>query len=117
AASSLFAAMPLAAQEPGDSAPVDVGEIFVGQRATLELTVTAPAGATVEVDPGADSWNGVEVVSITPRPEQPGAGASVYGFRVIVASFLPGESSFEPSVTIITDDGASVRTLPPVTWN
>jgi hypothetical protein len=109
-------AMPVLAQDPADSAEVNVRRLFIGQRAVLEIAVVAPAGATVEVDPGAESWNGVEVLSVSPSAPEAAGSESRYRFRLIVAPFVPGEGSFQPSVTVITPEGASLRALPVITW-
>ncbi len=110
-------AAPALAQEPGDSATSVVDELFIGQRATLELAVRAPVDATVEVDPASISWNGVEVVRVVSLGPTPDGDEAIFRFEVVVAPFLPGPGSFEPSVAIVTQEGATIRTLPAISWN
>ena len=55
---------PSASADSPDTAVLGRAASRVGDRTTLTLTVHTPAGATVQVDPGGPSWNGVEVVSV-----------------------------------------------------
>jgi hypothetical protein len=105
------------AQAPGDSATTNVSELLIGQRATVEVEVRVPSGATVEVDTGADSWNGVAVVAVNRGEVVREGSEDVHRLALIVAPFVPGPGSFEPSIAVITADGATLRTLPAISWN
>ncbi|MGD9935084.1 MAG: hypothetical protein AB7T37_15415 [Dehalococcoidia bacterium] len=102
--------------DEGDSSSMQVSELFVGQRAVITIEVVAPAGATVEVDPAAPSWNGVEVISVVPSSPEVIGESAIYRFAVTVAPFRIGEGSFTPAVTILTSGGVNRRELPPLAW-
>ena len=102
--------------DEGDRSSMQVSELFVGQRAVITLEVSAPAGATVEVDPAAPSWNGVEVIAVVPSAPEPTGESALFRFVVTVAPFRIGEGSFTPAVTILTADGVNRRELPPLAW-
>jgi hypothetical protein len=114
---ALLITIPARAQVPSDSATLTVNEVAIGQRAVLDLEIRTVAGATVEVDPSAPSWNGVEVVAVTPGDVIPEGDGVVHRIRVLIAPFRPGAGTFEPSVAVISADGASIRTLPPLSWD
>lgn len=100
------------AQDPADSTIVSITSLRIAERTTLLLEVRAPADAIVEVDPTAESWGGVEVVRWLSLGVEGAGGVAIHRFEVVIAPFALGAISVEPSVTIVTSDGASVRTLP-----
>lgn len=116
ALAAVLPAPPAVLADEGDRSSLQVTELFLGQRAVIDIDVVAPAGATVEIDPAAPSWNGVEVIAVIPAPPEPVGGSSVFRFAVTVAPFRLGEGSFTPAVTVLTPDGVARRELPPLTW-
>lgn len=102
--------------DEGDRSSLQVSELFLGQRAVITIEVSAPAAATVEVDPAAPSWNGVEVIAVVPSPPEVVGEVAIYRFAVTVAPFRIGEGSFTPAVTVLTADGVARRELPPLSW-
>ncbi len=114
----VLCALPLAraSADEGDSSSVLVSELFIGQRAIITIEVVAPGDATVEVDPAAPSWNGVEVISAVPSPAEPDGDLARYRFLVTVAPFRIGEGTFTPAVTVLSADGVTRRELPPLAW-
>lgn len=111
-----FGAMPAwsAAQQPEESVTLSRSTALIGERLTLVITVVTPEGSTVELTPGTDSWQGVEVVGI--KPPQPTAQGDQLSWRIEaeVTSFELGETTFAPSVAIISGTDVRARTLSPV---
>jgi hypothetical protein len=113
-------ALPLAGVAPqgGDTAIVNVAQLRIGERATLTLTVHAATAAQVEVDPAADSWNGVEVLRIAKTATRDlGGGQSLFTLDVVIAPFVPGAGTFTPQVNVIESGVVTPRALPSVSWN
>lgn len=110
----LLWALPALAQEPGDSVTVTKPGAEIGEQVTLVLEVVTPAGATVELDPAAPSWGGVEVVRIASQEQQPEGENIRHILRVVVAGFAVGELQFQPAVNIIQGVDSVPRDLPPV---
>lgn len=105
-----------AAADDGDAVSGAVATLLIGQQSPLVLEVSAPRGATVEVDAANPSWNGVEVIRAgTPRVTEAN-GRAIYRLDLIVAPFTPGEGSFAPAVNVIVDGQLTPRLLPPVSW-
>jgi len=111
---AFVAAGQAAAQDPGDTTAVTISSLRIAARTTLLLEVRAPADAIVEVDPTAESWGGVEVVRWVSLGIEGSSAEAVHRFEVVVAPFAIGAISVEPSVAVVTSDGAAVRTLPAV---
>ena len=102
--------------DDGDSATVSNTSTLIGQQSVLVLEVLTPAGATVEVDPAAPSWNGVEVVRVGKTGQRPAAAGVVHRLEVLIAPFVPGAGTFTPAVNVIDGSGLTPRLLPPVIW-
>jgi hypothetical protein len=114
ALAALVAAVAPASADDGDKATLSRGTARIGEQLELLLEVHTPAGATVEVTPGGQAWNGVEVVSVDPpRTRADGAGL-VHFIRAVVAPFTPGDSPFAPVVTVVVGSDAVPRVLPVV---
>jgi len=62
-----------AAADDRDRVSLSSASALIGQQLTLVIDVYTPRGATLELDPGARSWNGIEVVRLASAP--PAAGA------------------------------------------
>ncbi|MCK9518520.1 MAG: hypothetical protein M0R74_05770 [Dehalococcoidia bacterium] len=105
------------AQAPvGDGARLEQSQVRIGEQVEVELEVTAPTGATVEVDPAAPSWNGVAVVRVAGARVVEENGSARHLLRVVVAGFLPGQQSFVPAVNVIVGSEVQPRQLPALEW-
>jgi hypothetical protein len=98
--------------DEGDAVRLSRGTLFVGQQQKITLTVVTPVGATVEVDPAAPGWNGVEVIAVTAQSRRDEPGRSVHTIELLVAPFLIGDIPFTPVVTVVTGPVATPRALP-----
>jgi len=102
----------VARADDGDAVRLSRGTLFVGQQQKMTLTVVTPVGATVEVDPAAPGWNGVEVIAITAQSRRDEPGRSVHTIELLVAPFLIGDIPFTPVVTVVMGPVATPRALP-----
>ncbi|MFN0146876.1 MAG: hypothetical protein ACKVT1_10210 [Dehalococcoidia bacterium] len=102
--------------DEGDTATLGTATTLIGQQSLLVLEVSAPAGSTVEVDPAAPSWNGVEVVRVANTSERPGGSGIIHRLELTVAPFRPGAGTFAPAVNVVDGAGVTPRLLPPVSW-
>jgi len=103
---------------PGRAMADDVARIgretvLIGEQFQLTLEIETPPGSTVEVDPLAPSWAGVEVVRIASATEEPRGDVTIHRLDLVAAGFLPG-TGFAPAVVVITPSGAVSRVLPGV---
>lgn len=105
---------PALAQE-GDAALADAPESRLGEPFALTLQVDAAPGATVEVDPVAASWDGVEMLEILRHDIEPVEGGARHRIELRVAAFLPGERRVAPAVFVVEDGVATPRELPAFT--
>jgi hypothetical protein len=104
----------IARADDGDSAKIPTGSLFVGQQTTLVLQVVTNAGATVEVDPSAESWNGVQVIRLGKASESVSGGRTLHRLEVVVAPFLVGDRPFTPAINVIEGGQMTPRSLPSV---
>lgn len=113
AAVFLFVALPAGVNADGEvTSSTDIARI--GEPFTVELRLTVPAGATVDVDPGAASWGDVAVLGVLRHDVTAGPGGSLHVLVVEVAAFAPGEVAFRPAVVVATGTNLEVHELPPV---
>jgi hypothetical protein len=103
-----------AAADEGDAARIGAQALFIGQQAMLVIDVAAPARASVELDPAAASWSGVEVVRLGKTEIVESEGRTIHRIEVTVAAFQPGSIQFAPAVTVIVDGAVATRQLPAV---
>lgn len=102
-----------AAQDP--EATVSRSFAAIGEPITVTITLDAPAGAVVEIDPAADSWGDVRVVRVLSQSAAPVEGGLRHQIEVLVAPFAPGSVAFRPAVTVTTDAGSAPADLPALT--
>lgn len=100
--------------QSGDGARLLAGTSTLGQQSILELTVVTPRDATVEVDPAAPGWNGVEVVRIESANTTTSGSTTTHLLRLAVAPFSVGDVRYTPAVNIISGATVEARTLPAV---
>ncbi len=100
--------------DDGDEARIVRSAALVGEQVVLQLKVVAPIGATVEVDPGLPSWNGVEVVRVASASQRNQDGRTVHTIELVVAGFIPGDTTFRPAVSVTADAVSITRELPGV---
>jgi hypothetical protein len=108
-----FGALPrVSLAQEGDSASSATTTTRIGDRFTVRLEVETEPGVTVEVDPLAPSWQGVQLVSIesTDIVEQP--GSTLHRFELAMAAFDPGDLVLTPAVLITRDGLVTRRELP-----
>ncbi|HEY5477072.1 MAG TPA: hypothetical protein VIK11_10170 [Tepidiformaceae bacterium] len=116
----VFAAVPAMAMalpvyaDGGDSATLSRDSALIGQQVVLTLVVVTPHGATVDVDPGAESWNGIDVVRIDSQIARDTGAQTVHTLTVTVAPFVTGNTAFTPAVLVTADAVSTPRLLPPV---
>lgn len=106
----------LALADDGDAARAPVTSLPLGQQVVMILTVVTPAGATVEIDPAAPAWSGVEVIRLGKTRVTTVGSRSTHRIEVTVAPFLPGAGVFAPTVNVIEGGSATPRQLPEVSW-
>lgn len=111
---ALLAVSPVSA-EPGDSSTLTRPGGRIGDPFVVILEVVAPAGASVEVDPAAPSWLGVEVVRVELGQVRPSGDRSIHTLLVTVAPFALGAIVFAPAVNVINGAEVSSRLLPLLT--
>ena len=97
-----------------DSVRLSRTNALIGEHLVMEIRVTAPPKATVELTPGTPSWAGVELVGIDDVTQVPGADGVVWYIAARIAPFAPGTVSFAPSVAIVEGSEAVTVELPPV---
>lgn len=103
----VFATVAPAAADDRDRVTMKATSGFIGQQFPLTIDVIAPPGATVEVDPAAPSWNGVEVVQVVSQTSRPDGAEVLHTLELIVAPFLSGSLAFQPAVNVV--EGAVSR--------
>jgi len=102
--------------DDGDATHLGAAPVVVGQQSVLTLDVVTDPSATVEVDPSAASWQGVEVVRLGKETTSTAGGRTVHHLELVVAGFVPGSQAFSPAVNVATSGTVTARTLPPVSW-
>lgn len=86
----------------------------LGEHVHATFRVTAPAGSTVEVTPGGDSWAGVELVSIDSVNQVNQPDGVLWLIETTVAAFSPGTIAFAPTVSVVTGSDVQNQQLPAV---
>lgn len=105
---------PVAAQEPGEGVTLERTTALVGDQIRMTVRVLAPAGATVELTPGTDSWNGIELVRAErPVPAEQGE-KTLWTIEAVIAGFVPGQTEFAPAVAVVTNTDVQAKVLQPV---
>ncbi len=107
--SALAAIMVALPARADDGVRTSRGVAFIGDQFEIVVEVSAPPGASVDIDPVAPSWAGVEIVRMVSSESTPSGDVVVHRLRLVVASFLPGESLVTPSVLVT--EGVDVRTV------
>lgn len=100
--------------DTGDTASLSAKSARIGDQLTLTLHVVTPRGASVEVLPGADGWQQIEVIETRSNSAIDQGATTVHALEVVIASFQSGTVSFTPSVTILQGADTTVRQLPRV---
>lgn len=106
---ALLLASPLAAaaQAPEVDATLASPTARIGEPIVLTLTLVAPAGAEVEVDPSAPSWGEVRVIRELARESVAVDGGVRHRIEVLVAPFAPDAVTFVPALRVVTDAGTT----------
>jgi hypothetical protein len=113
---AVAACLPLGSAAAEDRAVTTVGRLRIGERTTLTLEIETPAGATVEIDTAAESWAGVEVVSIGQVVTTPSGAGKLHRIPLVVAPFIPGDIAVRPAVIIVRGSAVEPRTLGVIAW-
>jgi hypothetical protein len=103
--------------DDGDSARIAPGAVLIGQQRLLVIEVVTAAGASVEVDPVATSWNGVEVIRLQKEDVRPAGDRAVHRIELLVAPFRTGALAFSPAVNVVDGGIVTPRVLPEVKWS
>ena len=101
-----------AVAQEGDSASSATTTTRIGDRFRVILEVETEAGATVEVDPLAPSWQGVQLVGIETSESMEQARGTLHRFELVMAAFDPGDLVLTPAVLITRDGLVTRRELP-----
>lgn len=110
---ALAVAFPAAA-DGGDGATLSRSSGVVGQQMVLTLDVVTPRGASVDIDPAARSWNGVDVVRVESQSARDSGDQTIHTLTVVVAPFVTGDIAFAPSVLVTANAVSTSRLLPAV---
>ena len=116
----LFVVLSAVAWLPGrtaraeDSVRLSQSSSLIGEHILMQVQVTAPEGATVELTPGTESWMGVDLVQVESVSQTPQAEGVLWFIEARVAPFLPGNLEFAPTVSVIQGSEATTLVLPPV---
>ncbi len=102
------------AQEPPEGVETGRSTALVGDQVALTIRVLAPSDATVELTPGTESWNGIELVRAERPVPTPRGDDLLWTIDAVVAGFVPGETEFAPTVAVITGTDVQARVLQPV---
>lgn len=102
---------PVFAQER-DTSQADTDETLTGERFTIVVEVETEPGATVEIDPLAESWNGVELIQLVNVETTEESDYELHRLELVVAAFLPGTTEVVPVVSVIDDGVVTSRELP-----
>lgn len=113
AVAALAVALPAGA-DGGDTATLSRSAALIGQQLVLTLQVVTPSGATVDVDPAAQSWNGVDVVRVESQSSRDSGNQAIHTLTVVVAPFATGSIAFAPSVLVTANAVSTPRALPSV---
>lgn len=110
----ILAATPASAQQSGEGVELGRASALVGEHVSLTIRVLSPADSTVELIPGTDSWNGVELVRAGRPTSEPRGSELLWTIEAAVAGFVPGQTAFAPAVAITSGTDVVSRTLEPV---
>lgn len=89
----------------------------IGEQLVMEIRVSTPADATVELTPGTLSWADVELVGIDQITRVPQGDEAGWYIAARVAPFTPGAIRFAPSVSVVRGAEATQLELPAVALN
>ena len=106
--------VPAAPARAEDSVRLSRSSALIGEHLTMEVRITVPSGATVELTPGTPSWSGVELVGVDEVTQVPGADGVLWYIQARVAPFAPGAVDFAPSVAVVQGSEATAVELPAV---
>jgi hypothetical protein len=106
--------LPFHAASADDGAVLSQRSAVLGQPVRMQLRVTAPADATVELTPGGPSWAGVELIAVDQLSKAPEGDSVVWFFEARVAAFLPGALAFAPTVSVVRGSEATNIELPAI---
>lgn len=112
---ALLAPAGLVLAQEGDSAASGTTGTRIGDRFVVTLEVETEPGATVEVDPLAPTWQGVELVSIQSTEVVEQEGRVFHRLELVMAAFDPGDLQLTPTVLITSDGLVTRRELPSFT--
>ena len=84
----------------------------IGEQIVLTLELVAEAGATVEVDAGAESWGDVRVIRVLSEEAVAVAGGERHRLELLIAPFAPGSLQFSPALLVTTPAEVSRVELP-----
>lgn len=115
ACAALLSSTTLAFAQEGDSATSGTTSARIGDRFVVTLEVETEPGATVEVDPLAPTWQGVELVSIQSTEMVEQNGRVLHRLELLMAAFDPGDLQLTPTVLITSDGLVTRRELPSFT--
>ena len=101
-----------ASAQDGDTVSVDTAEAQLGARFTITLEVITEPGATVDIDPLAPSWNGVEVIAIQASEVVSEGAQDRHRIELAAAAFFPGEFEVAPAIMVTVDGSVTRRELP-----
>lgn len=109
-----LAAVSGAGAEDGNSARASRRAAAIGEQFTLTIEVLTAPDATVEIDPAAPAWRGVEVVRLLSAGKRTEGDRVRHVLTLTVAAFAPGEIAFEPVVSVIASGSVTRLQLPAV---
>ena len=106
-------ALPLSVSAQGPEA-AGLSQPFaeIGEQIVLTLELVAEAGATVEVDAGAESWGDVRVIRVLSEEVVAVAGGERHRLELLTAPFAPGNLQFSPALLVTTPAEVSRVELP-----
>ncbi len=104
-----------AAADDRDRASISSQAALIGQQLLVVVDVYTSRGATVEIDPGARSWNGIEFVRLASASIRDDGDSTRHHLEIVVAAFLPGEVDFAPGVNVVQGKDVIPRALPRAT--
>ncbi|MGE0599484.1 MAG: hypothetical protein AB7J35_06425 [Dehalococcoidia bacterium] len=106
---ALLSTAPAAAE---NSVQLSKATAIIGEHIGMEIRLTAPADATIELTPGTPSWADVELVGVEEMTRVEQGGEASWFIRATVAPFSPGTVDFAPSVAIVQGPEATQLELP-----
>ena len=107
-------AVPLRGATADDGAVLSQRSAVLGQPVHVQLRITTPPDATVELTPGGPSWAGIELVSVDSITRSPEGETLVWFIEARIAAFVPGEIAFAPTVAVVRGAESTSVELPAV---